>query len=89
MNQDKLNFYLVRIEKLYPNKTKLNAGEICQILGISRATFTRILDANNLHLLPKFAKNSHKRKGADYNTYQFDIFDIAIFLANKGVDNAK
>jgi predicted DNA-binding transcriptional regulator AlpA len=81
MNQEKSNFYLNKIEKQYHDKTVLNAGQMCQIIGISRATFKRILDANNLHLLPTFRKLTHKRKGAIYHTYKFNIYDIAKFLS--------
>jgi predicted DNA-binding transcriptional regulator AlpA len=82
MNQEKSNFYINKIEKQYPDKTVLNAGQMCQIIGISRATFKRILDANNLHLLPTFRKLTHKRKGTVYHTYKADIFSIVEFLVN-------
>lgn len=83
MNQNKLKFHLERIEKLYPNKQKLNLGEMLNCINKSRSTFKRIIDANDLYLLPKFTKVEYYRKGNIYFTYEADIYDICVFLSNE------
>ena len=82
-SQNKLDFYLEKIEKLYPNKSKLNLGEMLNCINKSRATFKRIIEANELYKLPNISKKeSCKRVGANYYTYQFDVYDIALFLSD-------
>jgi hypothetical protein len=81
MNEDKLKFYLEKIEKLYPNKSKLNLGEMLNCINKSRATFKRILEANELYKIPDISKKeSYKREGSNYHTYQFDVYEVAKFL---------
>lgn len=79
---DKQKYYLEKIENQFPNRKKLNQGEMLQCINKSRATFLRLLHTNDLHLVPKFEKIEHKRKGTQYNTYTFDVFDVAEFLAS-------
>lgn len=82
MNKEKFEFYLNKIEAKFPNKLKLNQGEMLQCINKSRSTFNRIIEANDLHKIPKIsAKEEFKRDGARYYTYEFDIYDIAKFLA--------
>ncbi|BFU79017.1 hypothetical protein ALC152_22320 [Arcobacter sp. 15-2] len=82
MYKEKFEFYLEKIEQKFPDKQKLNVGEMLQCINISRATFARIVKANNLHKIPKISlKEAHQRSGSNYYTYQFDIYDIAKFLA--------
>lgn len=84
MYNEKFEFYLKKIEMKFPNKQKLNAGEMLQCINKSRATFKRILEANDLHKIPVIsAKEKYKRDGAPYHTYEFDVYDIAEFLAQK------
>ena len=84
MRDEKLNFYILRIEKQYPKKLILNQGQMLNCIGISRATFSRIIQKNELFKLPNFKKNIHLRKGNNYATYQFTTYDIALFLSNQG-----
>ena len=89
---DKLTYYLERIEKINPNKTKLNVKETCGCINISTATFSRILQSNDLHKLPKFTREEYERKGKPYFRYEFSIFDIAKFLVgelNDTTDNSE
>lgn len=82
MNEKKFLFYLDKIEKMFPSRQKLNQGEMLKCINKSRATFNRIIDANELNKIPKISlKEEHKRSSSHYYTYQFDIYDIAIFLA--------
>lgn len=84
MNEEKFEFYLKKIEQKFPNKQKLNLGEMLQCINISRATFSRIVEANDLHKLPKIAsKEEHQRSSSVYHTYQFDVYDIAQFLSGE------
>ncbi|MDX4069923.1 hypothetical protein [Aliarcobacter skirrowii] len=82
MDEEKFEFYLNKIEAKFPNRTKLNQGEMLQCINKSRSTFNRIIKANDLHKIPKISsKEEFKRKSAQYYTYQFDVYDIAKFLA--------
>jgi len=84
MNRDKLNYYLEKIEKSYPNKQQLNLGEMLNCINISRATFKRILEVNELYKIPSIKKKeTFKRKGSLYNTYKFDVYSVAEFLVGK------
>jgi len=80
MNQEKLDFYVKKIEKQYSNKIIFNVREVCEILSISRATFQRRIENNDIHKLPKFEKIEYKRKNIKYSTYKFKLYNIAIFL---------
>ncbi|MDX4037711.1 hypothetical protein [Aliarcobacter skirrowii] len=82
MDTEKFEFYLNKIEAKFPNKQKLNLGEMLQCINKSRSTFQRIIKANDLHKIPQISsKEEFKRDCARYYTYQFDIYDIAKFLA--------
>lgn len=82
MNQEKFQFHLNKIEQEFPKKSKFNAGEMLQSINMSRATFNRVINANDLHKIPVISsKEEFKRDGAPYYTYQFDVYDIAKFLA--------
>lgn len=84
MNKEKFEFYLNKIEAKFPNKTKLNVGEMLQCINKSRSTFKRIVEANDLYKIPKISsKEEFKRKSAQYYTYEFDVYDIAKFLAQE------
>jgi predicted double-glycine peptidase len=84
MNDEKFTFYLKKIEDKFPSKQILNQGEMLQCINISRSTFKRIIDVNEIHKIPKInGKEKYKRNTSDYYTYKFHIFDIAKFLAQK------
>ena len=83
MSNEKLNFYLSKIEQQYPNKLVLNQGQMLNCINKSRATFSRIIEKNNLHLLPEFTEMKYKRNSSPYTTYEFKIIDIAKFLAKE------
>lgn len=84
MDTEKFEFYLNKIEAKFPNKQKLNLGEMLQCINKSRSTFKRIVEANDLHKIPKISsKEEFARKSAQYYTYEFDVFDIAKFLAQE------
>lgn len=84
MNNEKLEFYLNKIETKFPNKQKLNLGEMLQCINKSRATFARIIETNDLHKIPKIdEKFEYKRSSSKYYTYRFDIYDIAKFLSGE------
>jgi len=62
----------------------LNLGEMLNCINISRATYKRIVDANEFDKIPSInQKETFKRKRSIYNTYKFDPYCIAEFLAGK------
>ncbi|MFX4277339.1 hypothetical protein ACOL3G_05555 [Aliarcobacter butzleri] len=79
---EKLEFYLKKIETMFPKKSKLNSRQYCEIKGICSTTFNDIINKNELNELPKFKSKKRIRKnGIVYRSYSFDIFDVAQFLA--------
>ena len=42
MDKDKLEFYLKKIDGMFPKKSKLNQRQYCQIEGMSSTTFHEI-----------------------------------------------
>ena len=79
---DKLKFHLERINNMFPNKAKLNQSQYCKVKGISTSNFNSIINTNQLDNLPKFTyKETTRGNGRVYRVYQFDVFDIAKFLA--------
>lgn len=83
-SNEKFDFYLKKVEQKFPNKLILNQGEMLQCINISRSTFKRIIDSNELHKIPKISnKEKYNRSKSDYYTYEFHIFDIVKFLAEK------
>jgi hypothetical protein len=81
MKDEKLKYHLKHIESKYPGQSKLNLGQMLDCINMSRSTFKRRSDANRFDLLPTFKSQSHDRTVNQYNTYQFDVYDIAEFLA--------
>ena len=82
MDKDKLEFYLKKIEGMFPKKSKLNQRQYCQIEGMSSTTFNEIIKNKELDKLPKFkSKEIIRKNGIPYRSYSFDIFDAAQFLA--------
>lgn len=82
MDKDKLEFYLKKIEGMFPKKSKLNQRQYCQIEGMSSTTFHEIIKNKELDKLPKFkSKEIIRKNGIPYRSYGFDIYDIARFLA--------
>ncbi|RXJ69504.1 hypothetical protein CRV08_02030 [Halarcobacter ebronensis] len=81
-NTDKTQLILNEIKNMYPNKMILNASQVSKVLGISTRTFSRFIENEDWHKLPQFKSEACKRKdGTKYNKYQFNIFEIAEFLA--------
>ncbi|MFY9085565.1 hypothetical protein [Aliarcobacter cryaerophilus] len=81
-NNEKLEFYLRKIETIFPKKSKLNQRQYCQIEGMSSTTFHEIIKNKELDKLPKFkSKEIIRKNGIPYRSYSFDIFDAAQFLA--------
>ncbi|MDN5064536.1 hypothetical protein [Aliarcobacter butzleri] len=79
---DKFEFYLKKIETMFPEETTLNAGQYCKIKGICRTSFHKIIVENQLHKLPKFDFEEIERKnGTLYRNYSFNVFDVAKFLS--------
>ena len=83
-NNEKLKFYLRKIETTFPKKSKLNQRQYCQIEGMSSTTFHEIIKNNELDKLPKFkSKEIIRKNGIPYRSYGFDIYDIARYLASQ------
>lgn len=83
MNEKKIEIYLSEIKKLYPDKRKLNKTQYCRVKGISISQFTMIINNKNYEKLPTYKfEEKKKRNGTIYRTYEFDIYDIAVFLAS-------
>ena len=84
MDKDKLEFYLKKIDGMFPKKSKLNQRQYCQIEGMSSTTFHEIIKNNELDKLPKFkSKEIIRKNGIPYRSYGFDIYDIARYLASQ------
>ncbi|MFW3374683.1 hypothetical protein ACN9JV_06685 [Aliarcobacter butzleri] len=82
MDKDKFEFYLKKIEGMFPKKSKLNQRQYCEIKGICSTTFNDMINRNELSELPKFkSKKTIRKNGIVYRSYSFDIFDVAQFLA--------
>lgn len=80
---NKLQFHLERIKNMFPEKSKLNQTQLCKVKGISTSTFNSIINSNTLEKLPKFEyKELVRSNGRIYRVYQFDVFDIAEYLAD-------
>ncbi len=79
---EKKQMILQEIKTMYPNKIILNGSQTGKVLGISMRTFTRFISNKEFHKLPKFKSERIIRKDdMKNNKYQFNIFDIAEFLA--------
>ena len=79
---EKKQMILQEIKTMYPNRIVLNGSQTGKVLGISTRTFTRFISNEEFHKLPKFKSEKIIRKDDMKSTkYQFNIFDIAEFLA--------
>ncbi|WP_066220384.1 hypothetical protein [Aliarcobacter cryaerophilus] len=83
-SSEKIKIVMEEIKTIYPNKMVLNATQTSRIIGISLRTFSRIITNEEWNKLPPFRSEKQKRKdGMKSTKYQFNIFDIAEFLATK------
>ena len=83
-NSEKVKMIIDEIKSIYPNKMVLNATQMTRIIGISLRTFSRIIASKEWNQIPQFKSEEVKRKdGMKSTKYQFNIFDIAEFLATK------
>ena len=81
-NNEKLEFYLRKIETTFPKKSKLNQRQYCEIKGICSTTFNDMINKNELSELPKFkSKKTIRKNGIVYRSYSFDIYDVAKHLS--------
>lgn len=81
-NEEKMQLMVNEIKSLYPNRIILNGTQTAKVLGISTRTFSRFITGKEWHKLPKFKSEEIERKGdVKNNKYQFNIFDVAEFLA--------
>jgi hypothetical protein len=81
-NEEKLQLMINEIKSLYPNRIILNGTQTAKVLGISTRTFSRFINSKEWHKLPKFKSEEIQRNGGvKNNKYQFNIFDVAEFLA--------
>jgi hypothetical protein len=84
MNYDeKFEFHLSRIEKKVGKRSRLNTHEMLLCIEKSRSFLNRVLDRNELHRIPKICSEIvYERQGKEYVVREFDIIDVALFLAN-------
>lgn len=71
------------------NKYILSRKDILEILNISSSTFNNIIVTNHLYKLPKFSTLSYSNAHKNYELYQFNLYDVAEFLAEKEAINGK
>lgn len=84
MDEKKLKFNLEKINSLFPNKTILNKTQMLKVIGISESTWSRLNKQNNKLNIPEPDDIcTFKRKYKKYNTYKYNIYDLAIFNTNK------
>ncbi len=80
---DKTEYILNKIQQIFPNKMILNGNQTAKVLGISTRQFSRLVSNEEFDRLPKFkSEDIHKKDGRTSRKYQFNIVDIAEFLAN-------
>ncbi len=78
---DKLQYHLEKIQKDFPSKTKFNKTEMLICIKRGEKWFKTRVEQNRLDKVPKFKVEQYKRGGNPYFAYEFDIIDIADFLA--------
>ena len=84
MDQNKLTFNFNKLEKRFNAINKLNKTQMLQAINKSYKSCKRAEKENNKYDFPKAnQKKSFNRKSSDYNTYEYDLYDIAEFLTDK------
>lgn len=81
MDKDRFDFYMKDLKSRF-KKEILNAIDVYKLLGISSTTFKKYLQNGNLDAIPKFKTIKYKKNNGDiYTKYQFNLYDVAEFLA--------
>lgn len=83
MNDEKLNYNLKKLEKMFPDKNVLNKGQMLKAIDKSYSTAKRRSDSNTKFDIPEPTKcTEYQRKGNPTNGYEYNLYDIAIFLTD-------
>ena len=83
MNDEKFIYNLQKLEKMFPNVNSLNKGQMLKAINKSYATAKRRYDQNIEKDIPKPSKvREFERKGNPTSGYEYDLYDIAIFLTD-------
>lgn len=83
MNQDKFEFNLAKILKMYPNAHTLNKTQVQFVLKISASTWARREKLNDKYALPQARQINYKCSNRSYNGYSYDVYELAIFMTDR------
>lgn len=84
MNYDKLNYNLKKLDKMFPNNSSLNKSQMLIAINKSYSTSKRRDDLNIKTDIPQATKViPFARKGNPTNGYQYDMYDIAVFITDR------
>jgi len=78
---DKFQYNLEYLRQNSPRQSKFNKTKMLTSIGKGDKWFMTRVKENRLEELPKFKVRECTRKGKPYFEYEFDILDIAEFLA--------
>ena len=80
MNEEKRKENYLILQKMFPNKFFINKGEMLKVINCSYSTSKRRDDTNDKYDIPEPSmKKTYKRKGAPYNIYKYDFYDLSVF----------
>jgi len=80
MNEEKRKENYLMLQKMFPHKVFINKGEMLKAINSSYSTSKRRNDSNDKYDIPvPSLKKEFKRKGAPYNVYKYDLYDLSIF----------
>lgn len=84
MDQDKFNFNLEKLFQKFEGKNRVNKTKMLSVHHNSQSCWKNKNNENDKFQFPEptYVKE-HKRKGKPYYTYEYDVYDLAIFLTDR------
>ena len=84
MDKKKLEYNQKILQERFYGFLTLNKKQMLQAINKSNKSWERAEKANNKYDFPEPSEQkSYNRATAKYNTYKYDLYDIAIFITDK------
>jgi len=84
IDNEKLEYFLSDLKAMFPGKHQVNKTGMLKAIGISESTWNRRNKENDKYTIPEPTRvKDIERAGKAYRLYEYDVYDLALFKADK------
>lgn len=83
-NNEKFEYFLSSLTTMFAGKHQINKTDMLRAIGMSQSTWDRRNKENDKYSIPQPARvKDIERAGKAYRLYEYDVYDLALFQADK------